>query len=281
VYILKVRSWAICTVLAFGFEWRLRGVGVIHSLITAGVVAFVLIGLLRRDPSRQPELVPNAPMPDTVRSQSAAGKGQSLWDSISTIGWFTTMYLGVVGAPSILEIAQAVFKPWRLTPAFQWIVDGYHQLTAVVASYVEPFFVPAIARINSVLDWHLVLDPIWRPVFLLMSIIAVAAARTSWIRRERPLVVRFRTSVINLIGSVPIALAVAMVVGLRDRSGALPAATLLSTAAVVFAYGLFALWLSLRSADPFWRLVGLNTIGGFLTAAMIVGADQLVKWLGS
>jgi hypothetical protein len=47
---------------------------------------------------------------------------------------FPATYSALVGGPSLLAITQAMFKEWRLTPAFQWIADGYSWLTAQLAS---------------------------------------------------------------------------------------------------------------------------------------------------
>src|SRR5262249_38676695 len=102
----------------------------------------------------------------------------SFQDAIKDIGRFPALYSAVVGAPSKLAIIQAIIKQWRLTPAFQWIVDGYSSITAQLGSYVEPFILPAIAWIHSVLHWPLVLYPHLRPVFLLLSIFIVAVARS-------------------------------------------------------------------------------------------------------
>src|SRR5262245_26826642 len=109
----------------------------------------------------------------------------SLWDAIKQLSWFPGSYSTIVGGPSVLSMVQSLFNEWRLTPALQWIIDGYHQLTAQLASYVEPLIIPVISWVNSVLGWHLVLTPIWRPLFLLFSIGIVAAARHYWTIDDR------------------------------------------------------------------------------------------------
>jgi hypothetical protein len=43
-------------------------------------------------------------------------------DALKDVGWFPTTYSAVVGAPSILAIAQLLFKEWRLTPAHRRLV---------------------------------------------------------------------------------------------------------------------------------------------------------------
>lgn len=72
------------------------------------------------------------------------------------------------------------YRPQPRTPAFQWIIGGYHKLTALKGSIIEPVIAPAIAWVKSVFDWHLVLDPIWRPLFLLFLTSLIAAARSAW-----------------------------------------------------------------------------------------------------
>jgi hypothetical protein len=46
---------------------------------------------------------------------ASATEKLTLRDTIKDIGWFPATYSAVVGAPSILSIAQTVFKEWRLT----------------------------------------------------------------------------------------------------------------------------------------------------------------------
>src|SRR5215467_2009351 len=51
--------------------------------------------------------------------------------------WFPTLFAAVVGAPSLLSLLEMV-RDYRLSGAFQWIVDGYHRITTVMAHAIEP-----------------------------------------------------------------------------------------------------------------------------------------------
>lgn len=97
---------------------------------------------------------------------------------IKDLSWFSSIFFLVAAGPSILSILQAVFVEHRLGPAFQWIVDGYNSLLAVVGAIIEPLIQPAIDWLNQTFDWSLALQPHWRPLFVLMTLLPTAFART-------------------------------------------------------------------------------------------------------
>jgi hypothetical protein len=98
---------------------------------------------------------------------------------ISDFGGFRALFSAVIGAPSLLSLLELVTE-YRLSPALQWIVDGYHWLTAVMALAVEPLVVPLIAIINSGTGWRLTLYPHWRPLFLLMMVFFIGTLRAAF-----------------------------------------------------------------------------------------------------
>jgi hypothetical protein len=192
------------------------------------------------------------------------------------ITWLPAMYAAVVGAPSLMAIIQTVFEAWRLTPAFQWIVDGYSFITAQLASYSEPYILLAIIWINTRLGWHLVLDPIWRPFFLLFFILPVASSRGILGARDYSL--RFRlTLATTVLLLVPVLLVGAIEMSSTASKLELPVKR---TVHLVVAANVFFCALGFLTANPVSRRIGLYIIGGFVTAAMIVAADQVLKWLG-
>jgi hypothetical protein len=144
---------------------------------------------------------------------ATTANGHSEKGAYKDIARFSTMYSAVVGAPSILAIIRAAFTEWRLTPVFQWIVDGYHQITAQLASYGEPYILLAITWINALLGRHLIINPIWRSVFLLLSIVGVAITRWRWSDLDATLWIRLRGSVRFFVIFVPLALVVAVLAG--------------------------------------------------------------------
>jgi hypothetical protein len=202
------------------------------------------------------------------------------WDAIKDIGWFPMTYSAVVGGPTILAIAQTAFKEWRLTPAFQWIVEGYHRLTALMTSYIEPYIVAVFSWIGSVLGVHWSLTPMWQPFILLYSIMLVAISRAWWgsvVSRDLPelLDAALFVAVVLIVGLANAFLLVSTFVIIIVGIGIEPEVGILASAAMILAFGVIHLF----KRDPFAIRLGFNLLGGFFTTAMIVGADQLLKWL--
>jgi hypothetical protein len=104
----------------------------------------------------------------------------TLWEALNDVGWFPALYASVVGGPSVLAILELALDGFRLVPAVQWIIDGYHQITRVMGLLIEPLFAPLIAWINGLLGWSLVLQPHWQPLFLLGMVIVTSMVRTDW-----------------------------------------------------------------------------------------------------
>jgi hypothetical protein len=110
------------------------------------------------------------------RKEWTAFEELTLRDALDDLGWFYATFSSVVGGPSILSLLQMVFDH-RLVEALQWIVDGYNQITATLAVWVEPAFAPLIAWVNETFDWELTLHAHWRPLFLLGMVMVVGRAR--------------------------------------------------------------------------------------------------------
>src|SRR5262249_28474955 len=107
----------------------------------------------------------------------------------------------------------------------------------------------------------------------LPSRVGVAAARSEWTLGERLSAISILTSVSAVV------LAVSIGIGLFFPSGF----DLVSWLVMVLIGGALLLFLGLisrNSVSLFMSLTGLNIFGGFVTAAMIAVADQLVKLLG-
>jgi len=125
----------------------------------------------------------------------------TLRDAIADLGWFWALFAAVVGGPSILSLLQMIFVEHRLIDALQWIVDGYNGIAAVLGALAEPLLAPAIAWLNGLFDWNLVLHPHWRPLFMLAALPVTSIARDAW-RRES-----------NAHASEPLALGVGAAIG--------------------------------------------------------------------
>lgn len=99
---------------------------------------------------------------------------------------------------------QAVLVDQRLTYAFQWIVDGYNTIAAVIGAVFEPLLLPALTWLNMQLQWDLHLHPHWRPIFVLAMVLVISASRGFWKDRERStaIMVISACGVAALIGAV-------------------------------------------------------------------------------
>ena len=110
-----------------------------------------------------------------------AGKARlTLPEAVEDLGYFWGLFSTLVGAPSILTIFQMIFLEHRLIPALQWVVDSWNELMALLGAAVEPLLQPLVDWINAQFDWSLALDPVWRPLFALGIVFAMASFRGAW-----------------------------------------------------------------------------------------------------
>jgi hypothetical protein len=115
------------------------------------------------------------------RAEWQAGKARlTLPEALEDLGYFWGLFATFVGAPSILTLFQMIFVEHRLIPALQWIVDSWNELMALLGAAVEPVLQPLVDWINAQFDWSLTLDPVWRPLFTLGLVFAMAAFRAAW-----------------------------------------------------------------------------------------------------
>ncbi len=129
-------------------------------------------------------------------TKAQEGHGQrelTPWEALKDLGWFFGLFSAVVGAPSVLSILQHVFVEHKLDKAFQWIVDGYNDLMAVLGAVAEPWFLPAISWLGGLLRLDLELVPVWRPLFALAMVAVGGFARNTWKRGQ------FRASILVLL----------------------------------------------------------------------------------
>jgi len=110
-----------------------------------------------------------------------AGKARlTLPEAVEDLGYFWGLFSTFVGAPSILTIFQMIFVDHRFIPALQWIVDSWNELMALLGAVAEPLLQPLVDWVNQQFDWSLALDPVWRPLFALGMVFAMAAFRGAW-----------------------------------------------------------------------------------------------------
>jgi hypothetical protein len=108
----------------------------------------------------------------------ASGRPLRAKQALSDFGWFYALFATFVSAPSLLSLLQAVFEH-RFVDALQWIVDGYDQIVAVGAAYIEPLLAPIVSWLNETFNVNYGLHAHWRPAFVLSMVIVMSFVRTS------------------------------------------------------------------------------------------------------
>lgn len=194
-------------------------------------------------------------------SETPPAKGLTFEEIRSDLGWFTALFSTLVGGPSILSLFQTVFVDHRLIDAFQWIVDGYNAITSVLGAKLEPLILPIIGWLNGLLPQDLTLQPHWRAVFVLTSVIVIGYARRIWRDGERVAAVLFALGVGigALIGAV--------------AAGVTTLAPIWSTQAIIAAAPIAALCATFALAIAIYRLFNNEKLSG-------VWADIELMWSG-
>jgi hypothetical protein len=261
----------------------------------------------------------------------------TLGDALKDFGWFALVFTMVVGGTSVLALLETVFVEHRLIAVFQWIVDGYNRIAAVVGAMVEPLMQPLVDWLNAQFGLTLALAPHWRPLFILGMVLVVGLARTAWraghkqdamlailvigagalvgalvsglmpleggwwaqgLAAAAPTIALFtffgaaaamsggdpadRTPLRMAALFIVIAGVVAFVLGaaLSFVPGLSTGAGVMALAVIIAVFGAGFLWGGLAGNDNSDATLGLTILGGFVSAAMIVAADLVVKAIG-
>ena len=104
----------------------------------------------------------------------------SLKEACRDFGWLPSLFVTVVGAPSILSLAAALIKDFRLAVAFRWIVDGYLKSLDVMSSIANPAILQIGSLINKSFDPARHLHGHWRELFLLNIVVISSFLRSLW-----------------------------------------------------------------------------------------------------
>jgi len=143
-----------------------------------------------------------------MRAMADTAKGTrerlTLGEAAKELGWFPLLYAQIVGGPSVLSLLEMTFDDFRLIAILQWIVDGYNRITAVMARMIEPLFTPAIDWTNVQFGWQLMLNPHWRPLFLLTMVLITSLVRTAMLdgKGSRAVIGGVGAGVGALLGSI-------------------------------------------------------------------------------
>lgn len=95
---------------------------------------------------------------------------------LKSIGYFPLLYIFVVGAPSILLIAETVFLQYRLVDSLHWIVEGWERLNLLMARLLIPLTEPLVSFINS-FGFQFELSSHWQSVFWLSMLPVISVTR--------------------------------------------------------------------------------------------------------
>lgn len=190
----------------------------------------------------------------------------TLWGALKDVGWFPALYASAVGGPSVLAILEMALDGFRLVPAVQWIIDGYHQIARVMGLLIEPLFVPLIAWINGLLGWSLVLQPHWRPLFLLGMVIVMSMVRTDWrdggVDRRKLLLESSAISFAFLVGAV--------IAGLVPLTGSWWVQGLLVSLMIFAFFVASAASVGDRSDAAIWTAIGGGVAAFFFVVAAVL-----------
>ncbi|MEZ5955899.1 MAG: hypothetical protein R3C27_01620 [Hyphomonadaceae bacterium] len=115
----------------------------------------------------------------SAETTPAPVQSYTIGEGFKDLGWFFWTFALVVAGPSVLSIMQAVFVEHQLIAALQWIVDGYNGIFEVLGSVFEPLVQPLIDWVNAKLRLALELQPHWKPLFVLVTMLTGTIVRLS------------------------------------------------------------------------------------------------------
>ena len=202
-------------------------------------------------------------------SRSDQSESVTLKEAYDDIRWAWVTFVSLINAPSILSLLQMIFEH-RLIDALQWIVDGYNDIVGQLGAIVEPLVRPFLAWLNARFDWSLELYPHWRPLFLLLAVMASSGIRNAWRFGARAVAI---THGLGVIGG---ALVGALAAGLLPLDGSWWSQGLAAAAPVTAFYafaGAQQLLTSPNSALRWWHLALLIPVVGGLMFAIGAGVS--------
>jgi hypothetical protein len=207
--------------------------------------------------SEQSAVAPSTPSRDG--STRGVDRELTLWEAFKDIGWLPLLLMGL-GGLSILDAAEkAAAHSLSLIAPLQSILDGYHRIAKFMGDVVEPWVSPLVTQIGQRFGWHLHIDALWRPIFIIAMITVSGWSRTLWRRGDR------RFAIIVLATLTPSVFAGSIACGLLSLTDGVWPQVLLAVLPTV------ALWASTGVAFA---------INAMLASKFGEAWRALVKWAG-
>lgn len=106
-----------------------------------------------------------------------ANQRLTLLDRFREFGFLWSLFVALVGAPSIISLYQSAFVGHDLSALPQSFIEGYEEALAIFGRAVEPALQPLLAWVSDLLGLEMTLHAHWRSLFVLASIVALSDVR--------------------------------------------------------------------------------------------------------
>jgi hypothetical protein len=106
-----------------------------------------------------------------------ANQRLTLRDRLREFGFLWSLFVALVGAPSIISLYQSAFVGHDLSALPQSFIEGYEEALAIFGGAVEPVLQPLLAWVSDLLGFEMTLHAHWRSLFVLALILALSYAR--------------------------------------------------------------------------------------------------------
>jgi hypothetical protein len=94
--------------------------------------------------------------------------------------WSFSLLSFIFGTLAIVALARRGITTGSLVAPLQVIVDTYAATTQLLFGWAEPYIQSLLTWLGSAFNWHLILYPHWKDVFVLSFVLIGGLARTHW-----------------------------------------------------------------------------------------------------
>lgn len=178
---------------------------------------------------------------DKAAPAREADRPITFFGALRDLGFVSWLFVALVGAPSVVTLAQTLSDGLTLSDALQWLIDSYNQLLAALAVIVAPLVRGVAHLFVNLFGLDLEIHPHWRPLFVLAAIFVSANARTLWGDKKR------QTAIAFVLVAVLMVLAASVVAGLTPPNAPWWAQGLTAAQFVVFIFAGFVVSYSIAS----------------------------------
>lgn len=114
-----------------------------------------------------------------------ANQRLTLLDRLREFGFLWSLFVALVGAPSIISLYQSVFIGHDLSSVPQAFIDGYEEAQAILGGAVEPVLQPLLVWVSDLVGLEMTLHAHWRSLFVLALIVELSMARADYVEISR------------------------------------------------------------------------------------------------